>query len=239
MERVEPVATIPVVRDDGEAAPADAGIEAAYSRPYLAHASIGPSCALAEWSGDGASRVVADPGRLSVADQLARAAREAEMVDVVHAMGAGCYGHNGADDVALDAALLARAARPGALPLDPRRRALMVALRRAMRIRLSAAWTRRARSWTGRTTCGARRTSRRPGFGSGVNLLAAQLLRSARRPRRASFQARPAPETGTRFRSTGRPPQRRPSSLAAGAAARSALRSLAPRQRLRHRELPR
>jgi CO/xanthine dehydrogenase Mo-binding subunit len=30
---------------------------------------------------------------------------------VTHAEGAGCYGHNGADDVALDAALLARAAK--------------------------------------------------------------------------------------------------------------------------------
>ena len=28
----------------------------------------------------------------------------------MHAEGAGCYGHNGADDVAFDAALLARAA---------------------------------------------------------------------------------------------------------------------------------
>src|SRR5437867_13239340 len=33
-----------------------------------------------------------------------------EHVVVRHAEGAGCYGHNGADDVALDAALLARAA---------------------------------------------------------------------------------------------------------------------------------
>jgi CO/xanthine dehydrogenase Mo-binding subunit len=32
-----------------------------------------------------------------------------DAVEVIHAEGAGCYGHNGADDVALDAALLARA----------------------------------------------------------------------------------------------------------------------------------
>jgi hypothetical protein len=37
--------------------------------------------------------------------------RNAE-VDVIHTPGSGCYGHNGADDVALDAALVARAA-PG------------------------------------------------------------------------------------------------------------------------------
>ena len=45
--------------------------------------------------------------------QLRRALAEAlrivlEKVRVIHAHGAGCYGHNGADDVALDAALLAR-----------------------------------------------------------------------------------------------------------------------------------
>jgi CO/xanthine dehydrogenase Mo-binding subunit len=41
---------------------------------------------------------------------LALALRVAESrVTVRHAEGAGCYGHNGADDVALDAALLARA----------------------------------------------------------------------------------------------------------------------------------
>jgi CO/xanthine dehydrogenase Mo-binding subunit len=32
-----------------------------------------------------------------------------EKVDVIHVAGLGCYGHNGADDAALDAALLARA----------------------------------------------------------------------------------------------------------------------------------
>jgi nicotinate dehydrogenase subunit B len=31
-----------------------------------------------------------------------------EKVDVIHMAGSGCYGHNGADDVALNAALLAR-----------------------------------------------------------------------------------------------------------------------------------
>ena len=33
----------------------------------------------------------------------------AQSIDVIHHPGAGCYGHNGADDVALDAALLAKA----------------------------------------------------------------------------------------------------------------------------------
>jgi len=85
--------------------------EAAYSRPYLAHASLAPSCALAEWHGD---RLVVHSHTQNVyplRSQLADALRiTVGQVDVIHAMGAGCYGHNGADDVALDAALLARAA---------------------------------------------------------------------------------------------------------------------------------
>ena len=41
---------------------------------------------------------------------LAKALKVApDTIRVIHAQGAGCYGHNGADDVALDAALLARA----------------------------------------------------------------------------------------------------------------------------------
>ena len=42
----------------------------------------------------------------------------------IHAEGSGCYGHNGADDVALDAALLARAVpgRPVRAAMDARRR---------------------------------------------------------------------------------------------------------------------
>jgi len=82
--------------------------EATYTRPYLAHASIGPSCALA-------SRV---DGRLDVwchsqaifalqAEIAGALGLPIEQVNVPHVQGSGCYGHNGADDVAFDAALLA------------------------------------------------------------------------------------------------------------------------------------
>ncbi|WP_315833763.1 xanthine dehydrogenase family protein molybdopterin-binding subunit [Bradyrhizobium prioriisuperbiae] len=83
--------------------------EARYSRPYLAHASIGPSCAVAQWE-DGALTVWSHTqGVHPLRRTLARALRiSPENVRVIHAQGSGCYGHNGADDVALDAALLAR-----------------------------------------------------------------------------------------------------------------------------------
>ena len=64
--------------------------------------------------------------------QLARAlGLPPEHVRVIHADGAGCYGHNGADDVALDAALLARAVpgAAGAPAVDARGRARLGAVR--------------------------------------------------------------------------------------------------------------
>ena len=82
-----------------------------YSRPYLAHASIAPSCGLAQWS-DGRLKVWShSQGIFNLRSDLALIlALPAEEIVVEHVQSAGCYGHNGADDAALDAALLARAA---------------------------------------------------------------------------------------------------------------------------------
>ncbi|MBI2959021.1 MAG: xanthine dehydrogenase family protein molybdopterin-binding subunit, partial [Betaproteobacteria bacterium] len=84
-------------------------IEASYTKPYVAHASIGPSCAIAQWSGDTVTVWSHSQGIFNLRRDLALALGMAEDdVVVKHVEGAGCYGHNGADDVALDAALLAR-----------------------------------------------------------------------------------------------------------------------------------
>jgi CO/xanthine dehydrogenase Mo-binding subunit len=85
-------------------------IEAEYTRPYIAHAAIGPSCAVAKFA-DGACTIwTHSQGVYPLRAHLARAlGMDRERVVVIHADGAGCYGHNGADDAALDAALLARA----------------------------------------------------------------------------------------------------------------------------------
>jgi CO/xanthine dehydrogenase Mo-binding subunit len=86
-------------------------VQARYSRPYLAHASIGPSCALAHWQADGLQVWCHSQGIYNLrADLAATLGLAPERIVVAHVEGAGCYGHNGADDVALDAALLARAA---------------------------------------------------------------------------------------------------------------------------------
>ncbi len=89
-------------------------IEATYTRPYQAHGSIGPSCAVAQFS-DGGMTVWTHtqgvyPDRQGIAEMLRM---EPASVHCIHVEGSGCYGHNGADDAAADAALIARAL-PGA-----------------------------------------------------------------------------------------------------------------------------
>jgi nicotinate dehydrogenase subunit B len=85
-------------------------LQATYSKPYTAHASIGPSAAVAEFR-DGAFTVwTHSQGVFPLRAELARALKiPPAAICCIHAEGSGCYGHNGADDVALDAALLARA----------------------------------------------------------------------------------------------------------------------------------
>ena len=86
-------------------------VRAAYTKPYIAHASIGPSCALARWKGAKLELWTHSQGIFGLRQDLSKVLgmNEADIV-IMHVEGAGCYGHNGADDVALDAALLARAA---------------------------------------------------------------------------------------------------------------------------------
>jgi nicotinate dehydrogenase subunit B len=92
-------------------APADArSFEAVYTKPYMAHASIGPSCAVAEFK-DGKMTVwTHSQGVFPLRAELVKTLKmPAAALRCVHVEGSGCYGHNGADDVGVDAALLARA----------------------------------------------------------------------------------------------------------------------------------
>ena len=82
-----------------------------YTRPYIAHASIAPSCAMAQWSGDRVHVWTHSQGVYLLRADLALVLKlPVENITVEHLEGAGCYGHNAADDVALDAVLLAKAA---------------------------------------------------------------------------------------------------------------------------------
>ena len=85
-------------------------LEATYTRPYQAHGSIGPSCAVAHWEETGLTvwshTQGVYPARQAIAEMLRL---PADRVRCIHMEGSGCYGHNGADDAAADAALIARA----------------------------------------------------------------------------------------------------------------------------------
>ena len=84
-------------------------LEATYYRPYHMHASIGTSAAIATMEADGVmliqthSQSVFETG-IAIAKMLGL---EPSKVRCQHMQGAGCYGHNMADDAAADAALLA------------------------------------------------------------------------------------------------------------------------------------
>jgi nicotinate dehydrogenase subunit B len=85
-------------------------IKRQYHRPYIAHGSIAPSCAMARWDGDQVRVWTHSQGVYLLRSDLALVFRlPRENFAVEHMEGAGCYGHNGADDVALDAVLLAKA----------------------------------------------------------------------------------------------------------------------------------
>jgi CO/xanthine dehydrogenase Mo-binding subunit len=76
-------------------------------RPYLAHASMAPSCAVALYNGFDLQVWTHSQGIYGLRRDLAMALGiEAEKVTVHHREGAGCYGHNAADDVAFDAAFI-------------------------------------------------------------------------------------------------------------------------------------
>jgi nicotinate dehydrogenase subunit B len=84
-------------------------IEATYVRPYQSHGSIGPSCAVAQLNDDTMTVWTHTqgvyPDRQAIAELLHMPPAK---VRCIHVEGSGCYGHNGADDAAADAALIAR-----------------------------------------------------------------------------------------------------------------------------------
>jgi CO/xanthine dehydrogenase Mo-binding subunit len=149
--------------------------EATYSKPYLAHASIGPSCALA----------AAENGKLTIWShtqgphflraQIARALGLPDSgVEVVHRDGAGCYGHNGADDVALDAALVARATgRPVLLQWTREQELAWSPFGSAMAVKIAAGTDASGKIVEWRHELWSHTHIKRPGWGEGVNLLAA------------------------------------------------------------------
>lgn len=90
--------------------PAVKTVEARFTKPYMMHGSIGPSCAVAQMQ-DGVLTVwTHSQGVYPLRDGLAEMlSMPKESIRCIHVEGSGCYGHNGADDAAAHAAYLARA----------------------------------------------------------------------------------------------------------------------------------
>jgi nicotinate dehydrogenase subunit B len=96
--------------DPAAAARANQRHHARFTKPPIAHAAMAPSCAVARFDDAGRLEVWSHSQSIHLQrHELSRALRlPIDHVTVHHAEGPGCFGHNGADDVPLDAALLSR-----------------------------------------------------------------------------------------------------------------------------------
>jgi nicotinate dehydrogenase subunit B len=168
-----------IVADEPAPAAAVRRLEAVYTRPYLSQASIGPSCAVA-WLRNGHMRVWSHTqGAFPLRGDLAKVlGMPTNVVDVVHMPAAGCYGHNGADDATLDAALLARAVegRPVKLQWMRDDEFVWAPISPAMVMQVKAGLTDDGRIVEWSYDVWSNSHAMRPGQPGGVNLLAAWYL---------------------------------------------------------------
>jgi nicotinate dehydrogenase subunit B len=173
----QPTEDQPVVeRRDAEAAgQAGRTVTAEYTRPFIAHGSMAPSCAIARWDGEQVSVWAHTQGPFPLRRALATGlGLDPAQVTVRHVEGAGVYGHNASDDAAADAVLLARAvpgrpvrvmwSRPDELSWGP--------LGPAMLARLSAGLDSGGRIRTWRQDVWSNGFVGRPGTGGEPRLLA-------------------------------------------------------------------
>jgi len=172
-----PTEDVPVEsrHDERAAASATTVRGAEYTRPFLAHASMAPSCAVARWDGEQVTAWSHSQGVFALRDALAAGlGLDPAQVTVHHAEGAGAYGHNGADDVTLDAVLLARAVpgRPVRVLWSREDEMSWAPLGPAMLARLSAGLDATGRIVTWRQDVWSNGFIGRPGRGGDPRLLA-------------------------------------------------------------------
>ncbi|MBV7483253.1 molybdopterin cofactor-binding domain-containing protein [Bordetella sp. BOR01] len=105
-----PAREIHVGERHGAAQPAVRTLQGRFTKPYLAHAAMGPSCAVAHMQQGKLTIWTHAQGVFPLRGGLAEMlGMKPEDIRCIHVPGAGCYGHNAADDAAADAALIARA----------------------------------------------------------------------------------------------------------------------------------
>lgn len=154
-------------------------LTAEYTKPYIAHASLAPSCAVAQWEGNRVRIWTHSQGIYPLRGDMAQVLGLPEQdIVITHAEGAGCYGHNAADDVTLDAVLLARAVpgRPVRVQWMREDEFCWEPFSPPMVMRLNASLDEQGNivNWAHELWSHAHST--RPGGKGGVNLLAAWYL---------------------------------------------------------------
>lgn len=162
-------------------------ISARYSRAHVAHASIGPSCALAHYEAGRLTVWSHSQGIFPLRGQIAKClGLDLSRVRVVHAHGSGCYGHNGADDAALDAAIVAMelTGRPVRALWSREDELARGPLGAAMSATVEAELDSTGQMATWKLSVVSEPHAQRPGFGGHVNLTSAEALDSTRLPSR-------------------------------------------------------
>ena len=173
LRRLESVDT--VIRSDPFAVSVDESImRATYTKPLIGHGSIGPSCGLAIVHDDRAEVWTHSQNVFALRDQIARVlSLPTNHVRVQHVPGAGCYGHNGADDAAMDAVMLARNVLGTPVRVQWTRKDELISepLGSPMQVDIAAKFSgTRIVAWTLTTRSGTH--IQRPGWNDDVNLLA-------------------------------------------------------------------
>ena len=110
--RKRPTAKVDANQKVGDAPAAHAGaarrVKASYQFATQTHASLGPSCAVADFTDGKLTLWSASQATHSMQDELAAITRlPRESIRLVYLEGAGCYGRNGHEDATADAALIA------------------------------------------------------------------------------------------------------------------------------------
>jgi CO/xanthine dehydrogenase Mo-binding subunit len=159
-------------------------LEATYHRPYQAHASLGPSCAVAQFQESRLTVWTHSQGVFPLRGTIASAlGMKPQTIRCIHMEGAGCYGHNGADDVAFDAALLARHAsgRPVRVQWMRAEEFMWEPLGPAMTMQVRGAVANgRIVDWS--YDVWSQSHNMRPGDPDGINLLSSWYMADAKNP---------------------------------------------------------
>lgn len=160
----------------GDTSPINGSVFQSATRPFLLHASIAPSCAIALYSHSVLTIWTHSQGVFPLRDTMAtHLGMPIDNVIVQHVPSAGCYGHNAADDAAMDAVLISL--QYEGIPVrvvwtrqdDFQYSPVGAAMHLQIEAQLSS--DRKINSW--RQTIWSCPHAQRPGSGGNVNLLAA------------------------------------------------------------------